>query len=389
MSLMPNSKMLVRIYDILYRFDPAAHALLPISQYATPLTEGSSCALFTTPGRPNISLGMKKLGNVHVNGVLYTPTKLEAPVELIPAGAMVLREAALATTATAPVDNKSKVDKAEAAANVIMPTPLTASEPTIARAVMTILDEIAAARTQPTATVVVKSVWTPGQLQAMLYDNTWYKLLADEFEQPYMARLCQLLTAASLTGTQIFPPHQLVFAALNQTRFNNVKVVIIGQDPYHDNDQAEGLAFSVPEAQPVPSSLRNIFKEIASDIEDEKETVIARNGHLSRWTEQGVLLLNTCLTVTAHQPNSHKSFGWEQFTNAIIVKLNSEKQGLVFLLWGAHAQKKASSIDAKKHHVLKAAHPSGLSAHRGFFGCKHFSQCNALLKAQKQTPIVW
>ena len=163
-------------------------------------------------------------------------------------------------------------------------------------------------------------------------------------------------------------------------------MVVLGQDPYHDTGQAEGLAFSVPAPQRPPSSLQNIFKELKADV----GFVVPQHGSLRRWAEQGVLLLNTSLTVTAHAANSHRGFGWETFTDAVIAALNRDAApGLVFLLWGAHAQKKAIAINTSRHHVLKAAHPSGLSAHRGFFGCRHFSRCNALLKKQGRPEIDW
>ena len=184
---------------------------------------------------------------------------------------------------------------------------------------------------------------------------------------------------------RIFPPAPLIFTAFNLCPFPTVSVVILGQDPYHDNDQAEGLAFSVPPPLRPPSSLQNIYKELKADV----GFTAPQHGSLRKWAEQGVLLLNTSLTVTAHQPLSHKGFGWETFTDAVIGALNRDAKGVVFLLWGSHAQKKAANINQGKHLVLKAAHPSGLSAHRGFFGCKHFSKANAFLEKKGKKPIDW
>ena len=226
------------------------------------------------------------------------------------------------------------------------------------------------------------SHWT-ASLPSLL-DPTWQLHLRAEFTKPYFARLCASLLSASAKGA-VYPPSDLVFAAFQLTPFPSVKVVILGQDPYHDTDQAEGLAFSVPPPIRPPSSLQNMYKELKADV----GFVPPKHGSLRKWAAQGVLLLNTSLTVTAHAANSHKGFGWEHFTDAVIAALNKDAKGVVFLLWGAHAQKKAANINTARHHVLKAAHPSGLSANRGFFGCRHFSQCNALLKKEGNVEIDW
>jgi uracil-DNA glycosylase len=224
--------------------------------------------------------------------------------------------------------------------------------------------------------------WT--QSLSSLLDPSWQPHLRSEFNKPYFAKLCSSLLTASSRAV-IYPPHPLIFNAFTLTPFDTVSVVILGQDPYHDTNQAEGLAFSVAPPIRPPSSLQNIFKEIKSDLSIPPPT----HGSLRKWAQQGVLLLNTSLTVTAHQPLSHKGFGWEQFTDAVIAAINRDKKGVVFLLWGSHAQKKAANINQGKHHVLKAAHPSGLSAHKGFFGCRHFSQTNAFLKKEGKPEIDW
>ena len=226
------------------------------------------------------------------------------------------------------------------------------------------------------------SLWS-ATLPSLLHP-TWQAHLRAEFAKPYFARLCASLQAASAKSA-IYPPSHLIFEAFNLCPFPSVKVVVLGQDPYHDTDQAEGLAFSVPPPIRPPSSLQNIFKELRTDV----GFVPPQHGSLRRWAEQGVLLLNSSLTVSAHQANSHKGYGWEHFTDAVIAALNKDAHGLVFLLWGAHAQKKADRINTGKHHVLKAVHPSGLSANRGFFGCRHFSKCNALLRKEGKAEIDW
>ena len=217
-----------------------------------------------------------------------------------------------------------------------------------------------------------------------LLHPSWQQHLRAEFTKPYFTRLVASLVQASAKA-QVFPPVPLIFNAFNLCPFPTVSVVILGQDPYHDNDQAEGLAFSVPPPLRPPSSLQNMYKELKADVGFSPP----QHGSLRKWAEQGVLLLNTSLTVTAHQPLSHKGFGWETFTDAVVSALNRDAKGVVFLLWGSHAQKKAAAISQGRHFVLKAAHPSGLSAHRGFFGCRHFSQTNAILERQGKKPIDW
>ena len=183
----------------------------------------------------------------------------------------------------------------------------------------------------------------------------------------------------------IFPKNELVFYAFNKTPLSKVKVVILGQDPYHGKNQAHGLSFSVPNGIKTPPSLRNIFKELSSDL----KIPISEIGDLTSWASQGVLLLNATLTVREKEAGSHHKIGWEDFTNSVISKLSAEKEGLVFLLWGAFAQKKADLIDSKKHYVLKTSHPSPFSAYRGFLGCKHFSKTNEILTKNNHKPIDW
>lgn len=186
----------------------------------------------------------------------------------------------------------------------------------------------------------------------------------------------------------MFPPRQLIFNAFLACPFDKVRVVIIGQDPYHDDGQAEGMSFSVPKGIAVPSSLKNVYKEIAADeaIEGWKQP---NHGHLRAWADQGVLLLNTSLTVRAHKANSHKNFGWQQFTDAVIDAVNRKRQHVVFILWGKHAQLKGIGVNKKVHAVLESAHPSGLSAHRGFFGSRFASKTNDYLEEHGFAPIVW
>lgn len=220
---------------------------------------------------------------------------------------------------------------------------------------------------------------------AVKIEQSWLPAVGDEFDKPYMQQLSGFLKEEKTKGKQIFPPGSLIFNALNTTPFDSVKVVIIGQDPYHDVGQAHGLCFSVLPPVKFPPSLRNIFKEIQDDL----GFPIPRSGDLTKWAEQGVLLLNATLTVEAHKAGSHQNKGWETFTDAVIHALNAQREGLVFMLWGSYAQKKGAFIDTDKHLVLKSVHPSPLSAHRGFFGCKHFSQTNEYLKKNGQTPINW
>ncbi len=215
-------------------------------------------------------------------------------------------------------------------------------------------------------------------------ENSWKNILANEFEKDYFSNLTNFVRSEYATHT-IFPPAGNIFAAFNHTPFNDVKVVILGQDPYHDHGQANGLCFSVNPDVPFPPSLLNIFKEIQSDL----GKPIPSSGDLTHWADQGVLLLNSTLTVRAHSAGSHQRQGWEQFTDSVIRELSDKRTGLVFILWGSYAIKKGAYIDRTRHHVLTAPHPSPLSSYRGFFGCKHFSQTNEYLTNNNQTPINW
>ncbi len=214
--------------------------------------------------------------------------------------------------------------------------------------------------------------------------NDWLTVLKDEFKKPYYKRLFDFVREEYKTKT-IFPPADDIFNAYHFTPLSDVKVVIIGQDPYHDIGQAHGLCFSVKENVKIPPSLLNIYKELKDDL----GCYIPNNGYLVKWAKQGVLLLNTVLTVRAHEANSHQNKGWEEFTDATIKALNKQDRPIVFLLWGAPAGKKAAMLDNPKHLVLKAPHPSPLSAHRGFFGCKHFSKCNDFLTKNGLNAIDW
>ena len=216
--------------------------------------------------------------------------------------------------------------------------------------------------------------------------TTWQDALGPQKEAEYFTRLMARVESEREAGKVIYPPQQDVFNALKYTPLESVKVVILGQDPYHGPDQAHGLCFSVLPGVKTPPSLVNIYKELAADIDG---FVIPKHGTLTRWAEQGVLLLNTVLTVEQGKAHSHAKWGWETFTDAVIDAVNRHQQGVVFLLWGSHAQKKGMHIDTSKHHVLSAPHPSPLSAHRGFLGCKHFSQTNQLLTSQNKSPINW
>ncbi|RBO84913.1 uracil-DNA glycosylase [Marinomonas aquiplantarum] len=217
----------------------------------------------------------------------------------------------------------------------------------------------------------------------MTLENDWQAKLEDEFNQDYMLSLQAFL--ASQSDVSVFPEESLYLAALNQTSFENVKVVILGQDPYHGEGQAHGLSFSVKTGTKVPPSLVNMYKELQQDLGIKP----ANHGYLKAWAEQGVLLLNSVLTVEAGKAGSHQNKGWETFTDKIIALLNQQKQGVVFLLWGSYAQQKGRFIDRQKHCVLKAVHPSPLSAYRGFFGCGHFSKANEYLRQQGKQPIEW
>ena len=216
--------------------------------------------------------------------------------------------------------------------------------------------------------------------------TTWQEALGPQKEAEYFTRLLARVESEREAGKVIYPPQQDVFNALRYTPLESVKVVILGQDPYHGAGQAHGLCFSVLPGVKTPPSLVNIYKELATDIDG---FVIPEHGTLTSWAEQGVLLLNTVLTVEQGKAHSHAKWGWETFTDAVINAVNRHQQGVVFLLWGSHAQKKGKHIDTSKHHVLSAPHPSPLSAHRGFLGCKHFSQTNQLLSSQNKSPINW
>ena len=215
-------------------------------------------------------------------------------------------------------------------------------------------------------------------------EESWKRELAEEWEKDYFMRLTQFVREEYATK-QIFPPGRQIFAAFNSTPFHDVKVVILGQDPYHDVGQANGLCFSVNDGIQFPPSLRNIFKEIESDI----GTPIPQSGDLSRWAKQGVLLLNATLTVEAHRAGSHQRRGWEQFTDSVITHLAAHRDNLVFILWGSYAIGKGAFIDRSRHLVLTSVHPSPLSAHRGFFGNHHFSRTNQYLIEHGKTPIEW
>ncbi len=215
--------------------------------------------------------------------------------------------------------------------------------------------------------------------------QTWQDVLGHEKQLAYFQSILQFLKTEAEKGKKIYPAPENIFNALKLTPFDEIKVVILGQDPYHGPRQAHGLSFSVLPGIAPPPSLQNIFKEIHDDL----GLPIPKQGHLDKWAKQGVLLLNTALSVEAGKPQSHANIGWHQFTDKIIEKINQEKEGVVFLLWGSPAQKKAALIDSQKHYILKAAHPSPLSAHRGFFGCKHFSKTNEILKKLGKEPIDW
>ena len=217
-------------------------------------------------------------------------------------------------------------------------------------------------------------------------NNDWNEILTNEFKKPYYLDLMKYLEE-EYKKYDIYPNMENVFYALNKTSFNDVKVVIIGQDPYHEENQAHGLAFSVLDPTPHPKSLINIYKEIKSDLNLKDD--IFKSGNLTSWAEQGVLLINSVLTVRKHNANSHKGKGWETFTDEIIKKINEKKENVIFVLWGNDAKKKCSFIDANKHFILTAAHPSPLSAYRGFFGCKHFSKINEILRSINKEEIIW
>jgi uracil-DNA glycosylase len=216
-------------------------------------------------------------------------------------------------------------------------------------------------------------------------EASWKEVLQDEFKKPYFKGITEHLKTEKEQGKTIYPPGSLIFNAFEQTPFDKVKVVFLGQDPYHGPGQAMGLSFSVQNGVPPPPSLVNIFKE----IHDDTGTPIPKSGNLTRWAQQGVLLLNASLTVRAREPMSHSKIGWHHFTDTVIQKISGLKEGIVFLLWGKFAQEKIALINTKKHHILKAAHPSPLAAHNGFFGCQHFSKTNEYLVKQGKDPIDW
>ncbi|XP_053407280.1 uracil-DNA glycosylase-like isoform X2 [Mercenaria mercenaria] len=215
--------------------------------------------------------------------------------------------------------------------------------------------------------------------------ESWKEALQDEFSKPYFEKLNKFVMSERSKGT-VYPQPENVFSWTKACTVNDVKVVILGQDPYHGPNQAHGMAFSVLPGVAPPPSLLNMYKELENDVEGFKRP---GHGYLMGWAKQGVLMLNAVLTVRAHQANSHKDQGWERLTDATISYLNKNRSGIVFMLWGSYAQKKGMHIDKSKHHILKGVHPSPLSAHRGYMGCKHFSKCNSLLRDDGNTPIDW
>ncbi|KAM9743816.1 uracil-DNA glycosylase isoform 2-T2 [Menidia menidia] len=217
------------------------------------------------------------------------------------------------------------------------------------------------------------------------FGESWRTELSPEFGKPYFKQLISFVSAERARHT-VYPPEEHVFTWTQMCGIRDIKVVILGQDPYHGPNQAHGLCFSVKRPVPPPPSLENMYKELVSDIEGFQHP---GHGDLTGWAKQGVLLLNAVLTVRAHQANSHKDKGWETFTDAVVHWLSNNLEGLVFMLWGSYAQKKGAAINRKRHHVLQAVHPSPLSAHRGFFGCKHFSKANELLKKSGKSTIDW
>lgn len=236
---------------------------------------------------------------------------------------------------------------------------------------------------------VVQIVERCRQFEGALHTNigpSWFQALESEFEQPYFATLSQFLVQERKSSVKIFPPPEQVWSWTRHFPIEQTKVVILGQDPYHGPSQAHGLCFSVAKGVRIPPSLVNMYKELEDSIEDFKRP---SHGFLEGWAKQGVLMLNACLTVRQAQANSHKDKGWERLTDAVVKYISRHCDGVVFLLWGAYAQKKASVVDGKKHHLLKSVHPSPLSAHRGFLGCGHFAKCNKLLQSDGKVPIDW
>jgi uracil-DNA glycosylase len=216
-------------------------------------------------------------------------------------------------------------------------------------------------------------------------DSSWKAALADEFAHPYMAELKRFLVEERAAGRRTFPPGDRIFAAFDHTPLDRVRVVVVGQDPYHGPGQAMGLAFGVPRGVAVPPSLRNVFTELEADEGMERP----EHGDLTSWADQGVLLLNTSLTVRAHEAGSHAGRGWERLTDAALRVVSERRERVVFLLWGRHAQAKQQLVDTSRHLVLTAPHPSPLSASKGFFGCRHFSRANAYLREHGERPIDW
>jgi uracil-DNA glycosylase len=221
---------------------------------------------------------------------------------------------------------------------------------------------------------------------AIELEPTWLEVLGDEFGKDYMVQLRQFLKTEKQAGNKIYPKGGDIFNAFNKTPFDKVEVVILGQDPYHGENQAHGLSFSVQKGIAIPPSLKNIYKELQTDIPG---FVIPKHGDLTEWAEQGVLLLNASLTVRAGMPGSHQKKGWEEFTDNVIKTISEKKEGIVFILWGSFAQAKAELIDKTKHHIIKSPHPSPFSADRGFFGSKPFSKTNEILEKEGKKPIDW
>ncbi|WDL70353.1 uracil-DNA glycosylase [Helicobacter winghamensis] len=222
------------------------------------------------------------------------------------------------------------------------------------------------------------------KLDSIKIEESWKKALEKEFLSPYFLEIKKHYVEAKSKGAVIYPPANLTFNAFNSTPFEKVKVVLLGQDPYHNPNEAMGLSFSVPQGVRIPPSLRNIYRELEADLGIPQ----SKSGDLSAWAREGVLLLNSILSVEAHKPASHQHFGWQQFTDSVIATLSKQKDGIVFLLWGNYAKSKKTLIDTKRHCVLEAAHPSPL-ARSGFMGCKHFSKTNAYLQSIGKTPINW
>ena len=227
-----------------------------------------------------------------------------------------------------------------------------------------------------------------GAAASVRLEPSWLELLGDEFDRPYMRELSGFLRQEKRSGKRIYPPGPQMFAALDLTPVDAVKIVVIGQDPYHGAGQAHGLCFSVQPGVVLPPSLVNIFTEINDDLGGERR-LDGQRGCLTAWARQGVLLLNAVLSVEHGRAGSHQGKGWEQFTDRIVQRLNETREGLVFMLWGSYAQKKGAMVDRSRHCVLSAPHPSPLSAHRGFFGCRHFSKANEYLVSRGETPVDW